>query len=85
MCLECIRTSDKSKYTGVGLILVSKVQCMFCFEICTPEGRGGEKGRYKFQNKVHRTLDPMISSTLLRRYLVHNARQPRKRREGALP
>ena len=30
--------------TGVKLFLGSKVLCMFCFEICTPEGRGGEKG-----------------------------------------
>ena len=30
--------------TGVELILGSKVQCLFCFEICTTEGREGEKG-----------------------------------------
>ena len=30
--------------TGVELILGSKVPCLFCFEIYTPEGRGGEKG-----------------------------------------
>ena len=32
------------KCTGMELILGSKVQCVFCFEISTPEGRGGEKG-----------------------------------------
>ena len=26
--------------TGLELILGSKVLCIFCFEICTPEGRG---------------------------------------------
>ena len=31
-------------FTGVELIIGSKVLCMLCFEICTPEGRGGEKG-----------------------------------------
>ena len=30
-------------YTGKN-ILVWKVLWLFCFEICTPEGRGGEKG-----------------------------------------
>ena len=29
--------------TGVGFILGSKVSCIFCFVICTPEGRGGER------------------------------------------
>ena len=24
--------------------MMSKVQCLFCFETCTTEGRGGEKG-----------------------------------------
>ena len=27
-----------------GQVIWSKVLCLFCFEICTPEGRGGEKG-----------------------------------------
>ena len=31
-------------YTGVKLFLRSKVQCLFCFEICTAKGRGGVKG-----------------------------------------
>ena len=30
--------------TGVKLIIGSKVPCLFCFEICTPVGRGKEKG-----------------------------------------
>ena len=34
----------------------SQVQCLFCFEISTPEGREGEKGECKFPNKAHRTL-----------------------------
>ena len=28
----------------MGLFMGSKVQCMFCFEICTPEGSWGENG-----------------------------------------
>ena len=31
--------------TGLKLFIGSKVLCMFCVEICTPEGRGGEKDR----------------------------------------
>ena len=30
--------------TGVNLILGSKVQCLFCFETSTTEGREGEEG-----------------------------------------
>ena len=30
--------------TGVEIVHGSKVQCLFCFEFCTAEGRGGEKG-----------------------------------------
>ena len=32
------------KHTGVKLFIGAKDPCMFCLEICTPEGRGGEKG-----------------------------------------
>ena len=32
------------KRTGDKLFIGSKVLCEFSFEICTPEGRGGEKG-----------------------------------------
>ena len=34
----------RSPCAGVRLIIGSKVLCMFCSEICTPVGRGGEKG-----------------------------------------
>ena len=30
--------------TGIKLFIVSKIPCLFCFEICIPEGRGSEKG-----------------------------------------
>ena len=33
-----------AKQAGVKLFIGSKVQCVFCFEICISEGRGGEKG-----------------------------------------
>ena len=42
---------------------VKRFQCMFSFEICTPEGRGGEKGECKFQNKAHRAFDPINNFT----------------------
>ena len=29
---------------GVEVLIGSKDQCLFCFETCTIEGRGGEKG-----------------------------------------
>ena len=31
------------QYRG-EIFLISKVQCMLCFENCTTEGRGGERG-----------------------------------------
>ena len=34
---------DRVLQAGVKLFIGSKVPCMFCVEICTPEGRGGEK------------------------------------------
>ena len=37
------------------LFIGSMVQWVFCFEMCTPEGRG------KFQNKPHRISDPRNS------------------------
>ena len=30
--------------TGVEVFIGSKVQCLFCVETCSTEGRGGEKG-----------------------------------------
>ena len=30
--------------TGIKSFIASEAQCMFCFEICTPEGKGGENG-----------------------------------------
>ena len=38
-------------------ILGSKVLCMFCFETCSTEGRGGEKaGSAKFQKNTQNLL-----------------------------
>ena len=31
-------------HTGVRLFIGSKFRCVFCSEICIPEGRGGEQG-----------------------------------------
>ena len=52
-------------YTGVKLFIGPKVLCLLYFEICTPEGRGGEKGQreWKFENKAHRTFDIIDTST----------------------
>ena len=37
----CLPTNH---YTGVKLLIGSKVLCMFYVAFCTPEGRGGGKG-----------------------------------------
>ena len=50
--------------TGVELFIGSKVQCLFCYETSTTEGRGGEMGgSANFRNKAHRTFDPRNNST----------------------
>ena len=36
-----LRGSISGMGAGVELFIGSGVQCLFCFEICTPEGRGG--------------------------------------------
>ena len=41
---------------GSSYLLGQRFLCVFCYEICTPEGRKG--GVFKFQNKAHRTFDP---------------------------
>ena len=53
--------------TGVKFI-GSKVMCVFCFVICTPEGRGGEQGgRTNFKTKHTKPLTQEIPSAL---YLI---------------
>ena len=55
--------------TGVKLFIGSKDQCMFCFEICTPEGRGGEKGgRANF--KIKQYTDPLTQEIPSALYIV---------------
>ena len=49
--------------TGVKLFLMSKVQCVLCFEICVSEGRGRKGRGGKFQNKAHRTFGISNNST----------------------
>ena len=39
-----MKEASEVRYTGVKLFIGSKVLCVFCFETCTPEGRGGEEG-----------------------------------------
>ena len=43
--------------TGVSKILGSKVQCLFCFETSTTEGRGGEKGGSA--NSINKHTEPL--------------------------
>ena len=51
--------------TGVKFFIGSKVQCMFCFEICTPEDRGGEKrGSANFKTRHTEPLRQEIPSAL---------------------
>ena len=45
------------RYRG-QLFFGSKVQCMFCFEICTSEEEGEKWEECKFEDKAHRTFDP---------------------------
>ena len=55
---------DKTECTGVKVFIGSKVQCLFCLETSTTEGRGEELGGgAKFQAKAHRTFDPRNNST----------------------
>ena len=50
--------------------MVSKVQCLFWSDNCTPEGRGGEKGgSANFQTKHTEPLTPEIPSAL---YCTHH-------------
>ena len=38
--------------------MMSRDQCMLCFDNCTPEGGGEEKrGSKNFKNKAHRAFD----------------------------
>ena len=41
--LPYLRQLRVKEFTEVELFIVSSVQCMFCFEICTSERRGREK------------------------------------------
>ena len=34
---------DGEQCTGVKIFIGSKVLCVFCFKICTPEGRGEKR------------------------------------------
>ena len=62
--VQCIMGIIIMACTGVSKILGSKVQCMFCFETSTTEGRGGEKGgSANSRDKTHRTLDTRINFT----------------------
>ena len=63
--------------------MMSNVQCPFRFEICTTEGRGGEKGRsVNFKTKHTEPLTQEISCPLctksanaLYRLLIHQTFQ----------
>ena len=60
---ECITLV--SIYIGVKLFIGSKVQCVFCFEICTPEGRrGGRGGSANFIRKHTEPLTQEIPRSL---------------------
>ena len=52
-------------YMGLMLFIGSKVPCLFCFEIFTPEGKGGEKGgSANFKTKHTECLTQEIPSAL---------------------
>ena len=57
---SCLDNRDRVK-----LYFGSMVPCKFCFEICSPEGRGGEKGgRENFKTKHTEPLTQEILSAL---------------------
>ena len=41
---QFVQSGMKVDRAGVKLFIGSKVQCVFCSEICSPEERGGEQG-----------------------------------------
>ena len=54
----------RPNYTVVEVFIGSKVQCLFCFETSTTEGRGEVMGGSgNFKNRAHRTFDPRNYST----------------------
>ena len=49
--------------TGVLVVMRSKVLCLFCFEIYTLDGRGGEKGQSaNFKKKQTAPLNQEVRS-----------------------
>ena len=62
---SCEQTlSTQTAFTGVEVFIGSKVQCLFCFETSTTEGRGGAMGgSANFKYKAHRTFDPRNNTT----------------------
>ena len=66
-----ICSTNLLRYTPVKNILVWKVLCLFCFEICTPEGRGGEEGGIANFKSKH--TEPFIFLPVYKsRYLSRN-------------
>ena len=62
-----------SRHAGVEVFFGSKVQCLFCFESSTTEGRGEEMGESgNFKNKTNRTFDPRNNSTPVEFWLHKN-------------
>ena len=62
-------------FTPVKYILVWKVLCLFCFEICTTEGRGGEKGgsaNFKTKHTEHLTQGLTSAPYSGTRLIVYN-------------
>ena len=60
------------KHTGVKLFIGAKDPCMFCLEICTPEGRGGEKGgSASFKTKHTEPFIPEYPSPVYMCQLYH--------------
>ena len=66
-CTENEMSGTAGICAGVKLFIGSKVQCMFCFEIFTPEGRGEEVGgNANFKTKhTEEPLTQEITSPLL--------------------
>ena len=63
-------TSDVDLFfsTGVRLFIGSQVLCVFCLEICTPGGRGGEKGGSASFKTKH--IEPLTQETPSALYML---------------
>ena len=59
-----LKSEEEGGNERVQLFIGPEVQCVFCFEICTPQGRGGENGgranlRIKLTEPLSQEITPL--------------------------